>query len=135
MRALLAGAAAAALLGGCYNRAADLAELTRHHATAAGHVVVLECHNHDRWWYEFELQGKRRRGAVQEPGGCRRHQLGDTVTVYYNPAAPEVHRAVAPATAYQQERGFFVPLWLWFGMGALALPLSAWMALKRVNRR
>ena len=134
MRALLAGAAAAVLLGGCYNRATELAELSRHHATAPGHVVVLECH-HGTWWYEFELQGKRRRGAVQEPDGCRQHKLGDTVTVYYNPAVPEVHRAVAPATAYQQERGLFVPLWLWFGIGALALPLSAWMALKRVNRR
>ncbi|KQV59824.1 MULTISPECIES: DUF3592 domain-containing protein [unclassified Duganella] len=135
MRALLAAAAAAALLGGCYNRATELAELSRHHATAAGHVAVLECHNDGQWWYEFELEGKRRRGPVREPAGCAQRKLGDSVTVYYNPSAPEVHRAVAPAAAYQQEHGFHVPLWLWFGIGALALPLSAWVALKRSSKR
>ena len=135
MRALLAGAAAAALLGGCYNRAIELAELSRHHATVAGQVAFLECHNDGRWWYQFELEGKRRRGMVQGPAGCARRKLGEPVTVYYNPSAPEVHRAVAPAIAYQQEHGFYVPLWLWFGIGALALPLSAWMALKRGSKR
>ncbi|MGW8391945.1 hypothetical protein [Pseudoduganella sp. HUAS MS19] len=135
MRVLLAGAAAAALLGGCYNRAGDLAELSRHHAAVAGRVVVLDCHNAGQWWYEFELAGKRRRGPVHEPAGCGRRQLGDSVTVYYNPAAPQVHRAVDPVTAYEQERGFHVPTWLWFGIGALALPLSAWMALRRGSRR
>jgi hypothetical protein len=134
LRALLAGAAAAALLGGCYNRASELAELSRHHATVAAHVVVLECHK-GQWWYEFELQGKRRRGPVQEPASCGQRKLGDSVTVYYNPAAPDVHRAVAPAVAYEQEHGFYVPMWLWFGIGALALPLSAWMALKRSGKR
>jgi hypothetical protein len=132
LRALLAGAAAAALLGGCYNRASELAELSRHHATVAAHVVVLECHK-GQWWYEFELQGKRRRGPVQEPASCGQRKLGDSVTVYYNPA--DVHRAVAPAVAYEQEHGFYVPMWLWFGIGALALPLSAWMALKRSGKR
>ena len=131
----MAGAAAAALLGGCYNRATELAELSRHHATVDGRVVVLECHNDGQWWYEFELEGKRRRGPVREPAGCALRKLGDGVAVYYNPAAPEVHRAVAPAVAYQQERGLHVPLWLWFGIAALALPLSAWMALKRGSKR
>lgn len=135
MRALLAGAAVSALLGGCYNRATELAELSHHHATAAGHVVILECHNAGQWWYEFELDGKRRRGQALEPGGCGQRKLGDAVTVYYNPAAPDVHRAVAPATAYENEHGFYVPMWLWFGIGALALPLSAWMALKRGSKR
>ena len=135
MRALLVGAAAAALLGGCYNRATELAELSRHHATVAGQVAVLDCHNDGQWWYQFELQGKRRRGVVHEPAGCARRKLGEPLTVYYNPSAPEVHRAVAPAIAYQQEHGFYVPLWLWFGIGVLALPLSAWMALKRGSKR
>jgi len=134
LRALLAGAAAAALLGGCYNRATELAELSRHHAAATGHVAVLECHN-GQWWYEFELEGKRRRGPVREAASCGRRKLGEAVTVYYNPAAPDVHRAVAPAVAYEQEHGFYVPMWLWFGIGALALPLSAWMALKRSGKR
>lgn len=135
MRTLLAWAAVAALLGGCYNRAAELVELERHHATTTGHLVVLECHNNGQWWYEFELEGKRRRGAVQDAAGCARRKLGESITVYYNPAAPDVHRAIAPATAYQQEHGFHVPMWLWFGIGALALPLSAWMALKRGSKR
>ncbi|KQZ44106.1 DUF3592 domain-containing protein [Duganella sp. Root1480D1] len=135
MRALLAGAAAAALLGGCYDRATELAELSRHHATVAGHVVVLDCANDGQWWYEFELEGKQRRGAAHEPAGCRQRKPGDRVTVYYNPSAPDVHRAVAPAMAYQQEHGFHMPIWLWFGIGALALPLSAWMALKRGSKR
>jgi hypothetical protein len=135
LRALLLAAAGAALLGGCYNRATELAELTRQHATAPGHVVVLECHNAGQWWYEFELEGKRRRGPVHEPSGCAQRKLGAGVTVYYNPAAPDVHRAVAPAKAYEQEHGFYMPLWLWFGLGALALPLSAWMALKRGSKR
>jgi len=135
LRALLAGAAAAALLGGCYNRATELAELTRHHSRVAGHVVVLDCQNNGQWWYEFELDGKRRRGSVQDPGGCRQRKLGDSVTVYYNPSAPEVHRAIAPAMAYHLEHGFYVPMWLWFGIGALALPLSAWMALRRGSKR
>ncbi|WP_426342703.1 hypothetical protein ACN9MZ_14030 [Pseudoduganella sp. S-14] len=134
MRALLAGAAGAVLLGGCYNRATELSELSHHHATVAGRVAALECHNDGRWWYEFELEGKRRRGPVHEPDGCRQRKLGDNITVYYNPAAPDVHRAVAPATAYRQEHGFHVPVWLWFGLGALALPLSAWMALKRGSK-
>jgi hypothetical protein len=121
-------------LAGCYNRAADLAELARHHATAAGRIVVLECAQ-GRWWYEFDVQGKRRRGPVQDAAGCGARQLGEQVTVYYNPALPEVHRARAPAEAYAQERGFYLPVWLWFGLGALALPLSAWMALKRGARR
>ena len=130
----MAGAAAAALLGGCYNRAIELAELSRHHATAAGHVAVLECHA-GQWWYEFELEGKRRRGPVRDAVRCGQRKLGDGVTVYYNPSAPDVHRAVAPAMAYEQEHGFHVPVWLWFGIGALALPLSAWMALKRGSKR
>ena len=134
MRALLAGAAAAALLGGCYNRATELAELARHHARAAGQIVMLECDRNGRWWYEFELEGKRRRGPVHESDGCARRKLGDSITVYYNPSAPQVHRAIAPAAAYRQEHGFYVPLWLWFGIGALALPLSAWMALKRSGK-
>lgn len=124
-------ATAACLLGGCYNRAGELAELARHHATAPGHVAVLECQNGGRWWYEFEVAGKRRRGPASDAAGCAQRRLGDAVTVYYNPAAPDVHRAVAPAQAYEDERGFHMPLWLWFGIGALALPLSAWMALKR----
>lgn len=135
MRALLAGAAAAALLAGCYNRATELAELARHHAAAAGHVVALDCGEQGSWWYEFELEGKRRRGAASDPAGCRQRRPGDRVTVYYNPAAPEVHRAIAPAKAYEEERGFSMPLWLWFGIGALALPLSAWMALRRGGGR
>jgi len=130
----VAGAAAAALLGGCYNRAEELAELSRHPATAAGHVAALECHT-GQWWYEFELEGKRRRGPVRDADRCGQRRLGDSVTVYYNPSAPDVHRAVAPAVAYEQEHGFHVPVWLWFGIGALALPLSAWMALKRGSKR
>jgi len=127
----LAAAAAAALLGGCYNRATELAELTRHNATAVGHVVALDCSNDGQWWYEFELEGKRRRGPAHDMAGCRRHKHGDSVTVYYNPAAPDVHRALAPSKAYEDERGFHMPLWLWFCIGAMALPLSAWVALKR----
>jgi hypothetical protein len=126
--------ALAAPLGGCYNRAADLAELSRHHATATGRVVALECSNGGKWWYEFDLDGKRRRGPVHDPAGCARRKAGDSVTVYYNPAAPAVHRALPPPVAYQAERGFHMPLWLWFGIGALALPLSAWMALRRSAR-
>ncbi len=133
MRALLAAAAAAALLGGCYDRASEVAELARHHATAVGRVVALDCGNNGQWWYEFELDGKRRRGPAHEPAACRQHKPGDSVTVYYNPAAPDVHRAIAPALAYEDEHGFHVPVWLWFGIAALALPLSAWMALKRLR--
>ena len=133
MRALLAAAAAATLLGGCYNRAGELAELARHHATAVGRVVALDCSNDGQWWYEFELEGKRRRGPAHDTAGCKQHKPGDSVTVYYNPASPEVHRATAPARAYEEERGFHVPVWLWFGIAALALPLSAWMALKRLR--
>lgn len=131
MRALLAGAAAAVLLGGCYNRAIELAELSQHHATAAGRVVALDCQNDGRWWYAFALQGKERRGQAHDPAGCRQRKPGDSVTVYYNPAAPEVHRAIAPELAYQDEHGFYMPTWLWFCIAALALPLSAWMALRR----
>lgn len=132
MKPCWAGAALAALLlGGCYNRAADVAELARRHAVAAGRVVILDCANQGRWWYEFGLNGKRRRGMASDPSGCVRRQLGDAVTVYYNPAQPDVHRAIAPAKAYEAEHGFYLPLWLWFAIGALALPLSAWMALKR----
>jgi hypothetical protein len=134
MLALAAVAAVPLALGGCYNRAADLAELARHHATATGRIVVLECAR-GRWWYEFEVQGQRRRGPVHEAPACDARRLGQQVTVYYNPALPQVHRAVAPAQAYAQERGFHMPEWLWFCLGALALPLSAWMALKRGARR
>ena len=41
---------------------------------------------------------------------------------------------MAPAAAYAAERGFHMPLWLWFGIGALALPVSAWIALRRGAR-
>ncbi|WP_446728954.1 DUF3592 domain-containing protein [Pseudoduganella sp. OTU4001] len=99
--------------------------------TAAGRVVLLECNHDGRWWYEFEAGGKRRRGSARDAAGCARRKLGDAVTVYYNPAAPQVHRAVAPAQAYADEHGFHVPQWLWFVLGALALPLSALMALRR----
>jgi hypothetical protein len=133
LKALLAGAAAAVLLGGCYNRASELAELSRQNATAMGRVVALECANDGRWWYEFDLEGKRRRGLAYDPAGCHQHRPGDQVTVYYNPAAPEVHRAVAPELAYEDEHGFHVPTWLWFCMAALALPLSAWVALRRAR--
>lgn len=133
MRALLAATAAAALLCGCYNSAAELAELSRHHATTTGRVVALACSDDGQWWYEFELKGRRRRGAAHDPAGCRQHRPGDSVTVYYNPAAPQVHRAIAPEKAYEDERGFLIPVWLWFGIAALALPLSAWMALKRLR--
>jgi hypothetical protein len=131
LRALLAASACAALLGGCYHRAGEVAELARHHAMAAGHVVALDCGNDGQWWYAFELEGKRRRGPAHDPSGCRQRKLGDSVTVYYNPAQPEVHRAVAPGQAYEDEHGFHMPTWLWFGIAALALPLSAWMALRR----
>ena len=89
MKALLAAAAAATLLGGCYNRAAELAELSRHHATTAGRVAALDCANGGRWWYEFEAGGKRRRGVASDAAGCAQRRLGDTVTVYYNPRAPQ----------------------------------------------
>ena len=135
MKALLAGTAASLLLGGCYHRASDVAGLVRHHAATPGRVAVLECRHGGRWWYEFELDGKRRRGVASDEEGCARRRPGDPVTVYYNPSAPDVHRAVAPALAYEAERGFQMPLWLWFCLGALALPLSAWMALKRGSRR
>ncbi|WP_028103633.1 DUF3592 domain-containing protein [Pseudoduganella violaceinigra] len=135
MKARAAILAGALLLGGCYNRATELAELSRHHATAIGRVAALDCGNNGSWWYEFELQGKRRRGPAQDPAGCRQRKPGDRVTVYYSPADPEVHRAVAPAVAYEAEHGFHMPLWLWFGIGALALPLSAWMALQRSGGR
>jgi len=131
LRALLAAVVAAALLGGCYERATELAELSRHHAAAPGRVVALECGNDGRWWYEFELDGKRRRGSAHDADGCRQRRPGDSVTIYYNPAAPDVHRAIAPAAAYEEERGFHMPIWLWFGIAALALPMSAWLALRR----
>lgn len=126
--------AAAALLGGCYNRAEDVAQLARQHATAVGRVAALECRHDGRWWYEFEAGGKRRRGPASDAAGCGRRKVGDAVTIYYNPAAPDVHRAVAPAQAYAAEHGFYMPQWLWFGLGALALPLSALMALRRGSR-
>jgi len=94
-------------------------------------VVALDCSNDGHWWYEFDLEGKHRRGPVHDPDGCRQHKAGDSVTVYYNPQAPEVHRAVAPDQAYEDEHGFHMPTWLWFCIAMLALPLSAWMALKR----
>lgn len=131
--ALLAGAVAA-LLAGCYNRATELEELVRHHVATTGQIVVLDCSHDGRWWYDFEAGGKHRRGSSSDPAGCRQRKLGEPVTVYVNPAAPDVHRAVAPAQAYADEHGFYIPLWLWFGIGALALPLSAWMALKRGTR-
>ena len=127
--------AAGLLLGGCYNRAEDVAQLARQHATATGRVALLECRLNGRWWYDFEVDGKRRRGMALDPAACQARRVGDAVTVYYNPARPEVHRAIAPAAAYEAEHGFYVPEWLWFGLGALALPLSALMALRRGSRR
>jgi hypothetical protein len=127
--------AVAPLLAACYNGADEVAQLARQHAVASGRVVLLECHNGGRWWYEFEAGGTRRRGPAQEAAGCARRKLGDPVTVYYNPAAPAVHRARVPAQAYAAERGWYVPDWLWFCLAALALPLSALMALRRGARR
>lgn len=134
-RAVIAALAAAVLLGGCYNRAQDVAELARRHVTVAGRVVALECRHDGRWWYEFEAAGKRRRGMAHDPAACAGRRMGEAVAVYYNPAAPDVHRAVAPAAAYEAEHGFYLPDWLLFGLGALALPLSALMALRRGNQR
>lgn len=136
MRALCfaAALAAGALLGGCYNRAEDVAQLARRHVVASGRVALLECRHDGRWWYDFEAGGKRRRGMAHDPAGCPARRVGDAVTVYYNPAQPEVHRAQAPDQAYQAEHGWHVPEWLWFGLGALALPLSALMALRRGNK-
>ena len=136
--ALLGAAALPLLLGGCYNRAAEVAELARHHATAAGRIVALVCQHAGRWWFQFEWDGQHRRGWASDGAdgaACARRRLGDSVTVYVNPAVPAVHRAIDPGLAYEQERGFYLPQWLWFGLGALALPLSAWMALKRGSRR
>lgn len=130
-----AGVAAVLLLAGCYQRAEEVAQLMRRHETAVGRVVALECSQDGRWWYEFEAAGKRWRGPASDRAGCARRKLGAAVTVYYDPAAPAVNRAIAPAQAYAAERGFHMPLWLWFGLGALALPLSALMALRRGSRR
>lgn len=133
-RVVAAALAAAWLLGGCYNRAQEVAQLARQHVTVTGRVVALECRHEGRWWYEFEAAGKRRRGAAHDAAACAGRRLGDAVTVYYNPAAPEVHRAVAPAVAYAAERGFHLPQWLLFVLGALALPFSALMALRRGSK-
>lgn len=134
-RAGAAGLAALLLASGCYDRADEAAQLVRRHATAVGRVVALECHQDGRWWYEFEAAGQRWRGPSSDRAGCARRKLGEAVTVYYSPAAPGVHRAMAPALAYEAERGFHMPIWLWFGLGALALPLSALMALRRGGGR
>lgn len=131
---LAAVLAAAWLLGGCYNRAQDVAQLARQHAVAAGRVAMLECRQNGRWWYEFTVDGKLRRGMSNDPAGCQARRVGDAVPVYYNPAHPALHRALAPAAAYEAEHGFYVPEWLWFGLGALALPLSALMALRRGSK-
>ena len=132
---MAAMATLAAALGGCYNRATELEALVHSHATATGQIVVLDCRHDGRWWYAFEAGGRQRRGSADDAAGCAQRKLGDSVTVYYNPAQPAVHRVIPPAQAYEAERGFHVPLWLWFASAALALPLSAWMALKRGARR
>ncbi|XLZ71868.1 DUF3592 domain-containing protein [Massilia sp. SR12] len=131
---LAAVLAAVMLLGGCYNRAQDVAQLVRQHAVAAGRVALLECRQNGRWWYDFTVEGKRRRGMSNDPAGCATRHVGDAVPVYYNPADPALHRAVLPAAAYAAEHGWYVPEWLWFGLGALALPLSALMALRRGSK-
>lgn len=127
--------AVAPLLAACYDRAEEAAQLARQHAMASGRVLRLECGHGGRWWYEFAVGGVRRRGVAHDPAACAVRKVGDAVTVYYQPTAPAVHRAQAPAQAYAAERGFYVPVWLWFCLAALALPLSALMALRRGARR
>lgn len=102
--------AASLLLAGCYNDAHDYRALIDSNATAAGQVVYVDCHSHGLVVVSFEAQGHEYR--LKAPLGtldCHSAHRGDPVTVYYDPAHPQVNTMLWPADAYERARGWYVP--------------------------
>ena len=97
-------------LTGCYNDAHEYRHLVESNATVAGVVAYVDCHSHGLVIYSFVANGGEHRARA--PSGmirCDSARKGDPVTVFYDPAHPEVNTLLTPQQAYEQARGWYVP--------------------------
>ena len=101
---------ASLLLTGCYNDAHEYRRLVESNASIAGTVAYVDCSSHGLVIYSFVANGGEHRARA--PSGmirCDSARKGDPVTVFYDPAHPEVNTLLAPQQAYEQARGWYVP--------------------------
>ncbi len=101
---------ASLLLTGCYNDAHEYRRLVESNASIAGTVAYVDCSSHGLVIYSFIAKDGEHR-AKAPPGmlSCTTARRGDPVTVFYDPARPQVNTLLPPQKAYDRARGWFVP--------------------------
>ncbi|MCK9684579.1 DUF3592 domain-containing protein [Scleromatobacter humisilvae] len=101
---------ASLLLTGCYNDAHEYRRLVESNATVAGSVADVDCGSHGLVIYSFVANGVEHRAkAPASLIRCDSARKGDPVTVFYDPAHPEVNTLLTPQQAYEQRRGWYMP--------------------------
>lgn len=112
MRFIVAVTVAVAV-SGCYNEALPQRDLVQRQSTAIGWIKHRDCANHGAVYYGFEVNGQAQAGRAP-PGvlDCSRVKVGDAVKVYYDRANPAMHTLLEPRHLYEQERGYYIPIWL-----------------------
>lgn len=100
-------------LFGCYKDGLEYRDLAARYKTTIGHVLSLDCANHGAVHYSFEVNGRTAVGLA--PWGvlnCGKVAVGDPVVVYYDPLNPAIYTIKDPRLLYEEERGFYIPVWL-----------------------
>jgi hypothetical protein len=96
-------------------------------------VVETTCGNHATFVYDFAARGRSHRSRGGDGYGnprCEDLRPGDTVRIWYLPAAPDQSVAGEPAQRQSNEAMTFAVGALWF---ALFLALYIWRELRRPN--
>ena len=123
--------ALALLVSGCYNQAIPQRDLAARYKTATGQVSHRACSNHGAVYYRFEADGRPQAGrAPQDVLSCDGVSVGTKVTVYYDPQNPAIHTLKEPRLLYEEERGFYMPVWLLVPLLFLGLILFSILGVK-----
>jgi hypothetical protein len=101
-------------IAGCYNSASNYERLVLSHAEAFGRISHIDCANHGAVYYSFEVNGKILNArAPRDFIVCATAKIGDPLIVFYDPQNPSVNSLLQPDDAYRNEKGWYVPEWLW----------------------
>ena len=87
-------------LGGCASQTASWQQLVTRSTTTTAVVVSTDCSNHGSVTYSFSIGGHSYTNVsywINRP--CDKIKRGDSVLVYYDPAAPSTNTTMAPAEA------------------------------------
>jgi hypothetical protein len=101
------------LLGACYNDASRERRLVEHGIKAKAIVSVDSCDKLVGIKYDFAVDGKNYRGTAPWPEhNCHNTNLGESVTIVYDPRNPASNTMADPQALYDRALGWYMPPWL-----------------------